>query len=36
MIIELAFALPMGTVFLDSRGRPMVALACPLTAQRGL
>ena len=36
MIIDLAFALPTGTVFHDSKGRPMLALACPLTAQKGL
>jgi hypothetical protein len=30
MIIDLAFSLPLGTVFHDQKGRPMVALACPL------
>ena len=36
MIIDIAFAIPLGTVFLDSKGRPLLALACPLTARRAL
>ena len=30
MLIDLAHSLPMGTIFRDTRGRLMVALACPL------
>ena len=30
MIIDLACSLPLGSLFYDQKGRPMVALACPL------
>ena len=34
MIIDLAFAIPLGTVFQDSKGRSMLALACPIATRK--
>ena len=34
MIIDLAFAIPLGTVFKDSKWRSMIAIACPIATHK--